>query len=244
MPPEENQGNAQPNNPESNSGLTPESLTNFMKGIETLTASVNKLNALAESGRPQPQQTEETEDDEDEEEDEQSTSFSDVDLETMSRAQLLDFINNNNEKALKRALKAIEDKFAKPIVNQVTNVENSVRAQQLQKEIDSLAGANKDFWDWRDEMIKINNENPDRLSPTRLYHLAKAENPAKAAELAKKYDTSGNGKNERDARKPSFGGFQPGSTSSKQNAKMSTEDALEDAYAQMVSRHGNILSQE
>ena len=74
-----------------------------------------------------------------------------------------------------------------------------------------------------------------------IVELAKAENPAKAAELSKKYNPGDDTKQQ--AKKPSFGGLAPGSTTSTKKANMSTEQALEAAFEEVTAKYGDIFSE-
>lgn len=203
----------------------------FEENVKTLAQGIAELNALAkqraQTAQTQPQQ---------QEEEEEESPPNDIDLETMDRAEYARYITQQVIRELKTVLKPVEQK--------VNQVDQTVLANRLATEVAELSTRHKDFYEWQDEMLSIQREHPN-LSVHRLYALARAENPAKATELDKKYSADGGGQSdgsrtqEKKTLKVSFGGFAPnGSGGASMNRKMAPREAAIAAWDQVVGELG------
>lgn len=204
----------------------------FEENVKTLAQGIAELNNLAKQRAQAAQQPPQQQEPEEEDEPEPSPT----DLETMDRAEYARYITGQVIKELKTVLKPVEQK--------VNQVDQTVVAQRLATEVTELSARHKDFYEWQDEMLAIQRENPT-LSVSRLYALAKAENPAKATELAKKYSadggdaSDGSKQQEKKTLKVSFGGFAPnGSGAASANRKMAPREAAIAAWDQVVGELG------
>lgn len=179
------------------------SLSTLQQGFKGLNDTVAALKAgsLDASGKSGKGGKKGKEDDEDEDED----------IEALDNKGLLKHIS-------KRVGKIIE-----PAIKKADDAESVAHLNDLKQQVEKLAGEKKDFWDWKEEMGALVKEHPD-LSPRRLYSLARAENPKKAAEMDKKYADDGDGE------KPKFGGLMPTSGKNKNVKKMNASEAAEAAW--------------
>lgn len=199
--------------------------TGLKGSIEEMTGVMKQMMTTAERVRGEQQQpaTPAAEEPEDEEEDP-------TDLEVLSRKDFGSLI-------VRQVLKAVNKQVVEPINNQIREMTAATTRNQIQGSVKELAEKHKDFWDWKDEMLALANENRG-LAPQRLYQLARADNATKAAELDKKYAPP-----PRDGGGPirfkGFGGMTPSqSGSGSRSSKMNGSDAATAAWAETVAALG------
>lgn len=150
---------------------------------ETLAKLGQGLNALADShkamaerieslgtGRQQQQAPEE-----DEEEDDDL-----IDLEKLSRRELLNLIEKRHTKRLRSELE--------PIARSLTGVHESTAEKDIRAQIQDCVKKHPDFWEWRGEMQAIVKRNPN-MTPEEAYVLARSYNPNKVKEVETKLET-------------------------------------------------------
>lgn len=126
----------------------------------------------------------------------------DIDLERLSRSELVNFINKGLSKTLSKVLKPIQDRLE--------STSTDAEVDRVRRE---FAKANEDFPDfmeWKEEMRGIISLHPE-LSAEDVYLLARAKNPDKVKEVNEKLQE---GKGEKDEkalseRKRAFGGLTP-----------------------------------
>jgi hypothetical protein len=151
-----------------------------------------------------------------------------VDLETMSRAQFAQWMSE-------QLVKSVNKNVVEPLNQQIREIKNTTTGHQLKGAVQELAGKHKDFWDWQGEMIELAMEYPS-LPPHRLYTLARAENPAKAAKIDKKLNPAGDGSKKV---KIGFGGLTPSqSGSGSRTRSMKPQEAAKSAWAETVAALG------
>lgn len=158
-----------------------------------------------------------------------------VDLETLSRPELVAHVVTTVMDAVKAQLA----ESLQPVTQQLQGLQTDYAARNAQSEVASLKEANKDFTDWKDDMIGLAKQ-PQyaSLSITDLYQLARAKNPTKAAELATKYNPPPPPKPTR----PTFGGLTNASFTPGNGAKaLSPRDAGIEAYREVQARHSDVL---
>jgi len=167
----------------------------------------------------------------DNEEEEEDLSAS-ADLESMDRKQFMGHMLGQVEKIITKSMKGLTD--------QLQTVSSSSEEQRLLIEVKELQAKHKDFNDFKPEMAKIAKDNPE-LSLTRIYALAKAENPDKVKELEEKYskdeseDDKGSEDNKSSKSKPGFGGLLPTSGGSEEvPSDMDTKTAADTAWAKTM----------
>jgi hypothetical protein len=211
--------------------LTAKELTELKSEIGNLTGGIKDLLKFAairqEQGRSEaagnaPPPAEEEEDDVDE-----------ATLEAMPRRAFTDFLLKEFNKNLEKNLKPIQDQV----------VAASVHSQTTQMEVQAreFASQHEDFADWKDEMVAIA-EQHSNLPIARIYSLARAESPEKAAKLDKaikarkesETDSGPRRENRRPALTPSGGGGE-----GKPPARMNAQDAATAAWDEAVARFGN-----
>lgn len=99
----------------------------------------------------------------------------------------------------------------------------------MKAEVEDLQSKNKDFGDWKPEMLKLVGEVPG-LSVEQAYQLAKINDVDKATKLDVKYEVS----RDKDVNKqPPYGGILPTSTQTVPSRNMSPKDAAEAAFDQV-----------
>ncbi len=156
-----------------------------------------------------------------------------VDLESLSRAELVAHISSSITEAVQQMLQ----EHLTPVREQLSQVQTNAATREATAEVATLRAANKDFADWKDDMIALAKQPMyASLAITDLYQLARAKNGAKVAELDKKYNPP--------APKPPsrFGGL-TGSTSGTGNGAkpLSPREAGIEAYREVQARHSDIL---
>lgn len=208
-------------------GLTPESIKAFTESVDKLSGGIQQLNTIATARQQDTsQQNEEVGDTPD-------PTDNEIDLESLSRRELVDLIS-------KSTLSAIEKRILAPLTKEIDDLKTNMTTKEFGGEIQSLAGQNKDFWDFKEEMKTVSTQHPS-MRPKEVYLLAKALNPDKAKELDRKYNPP---QDKDNVRRPKFGGLAPsgsGRASDKSKA-MPVAEALEDAWNQVNERHGGIFS--
>lgn len=240
MPPESNEsvpGNPQPAKQEPANNAP--DFTQLGVSISALNENIAKLLAVASQPR---EPASDPVDDPDEsntdpaDEDDDNVDLEEIDLETLSRADLVKLLNSSISGNL---VKHIQRNVVEPIEARLNQRDQASMVEVLTNQINTLASENPDYPEWKDEMIKISNENPT-LSPVRVYRLAKLENPDKAKILAKKYPS----KSEIEARnrsKAMFFNLPPSGSDKGNGSKLSREQAGDAALSEIVSRHGDIF---
>lgn len=225
--------------------LTPEQFKEFTDGLTSLRTDLGtfggdlkELVKIAKERNQAPVQTDDEPDDGEGEGDGELPNYDATTLETLPRAQFMDYMLKHFKANLEGALK--------PINERINNVGVSAQTQAWIQEGEKVKAKNPDFPEWKDEMLALAKDHPN-MGIQRLYTLAKAENPEKVAELAKKYkkedDTSTEGKPKPKAGngKPKPFSMSPGSggTSDTKNQKMNAQDAAADAWEQTVAKFGS-----
>lgn len=105
------------------------------------------------------------------------------DFDAMGNGDLAAYVESRISSQIEAAIQKALEPFASEIVGLKTGqVERDGKAA-----VADMQSKHKDFADFKDEMIALAQENPT-LSIPRLYAIAKAENPTKAAELDAKYN--------------------------------------------------------
>lgn len=107
------------------------------------------IDELAEEGRSSRKQT--------------STREEEVDFDSMSNTQLVQFLSQRLDEALGARL---------------SSVETTVETLKVLREIDKAEAKHEDFWDYKDEIKSISIRNPT-LSIEEAYQLAKSGKPPK-----------------------------------------------------------------
>lgn len=161
--------------------------------------------------------------------------LSKVDLEGMSRTDLVNFITNQMSKKMEKILSGVQGK--------IENVSQQTRQSKLEQEIERLSEKHKDFYDWTDEMRSIHKKHPT-MSVAEAYKLARTEDPDKAKKLDDKYKdpdpdpSSKDGKGGKDS-KQTYGGMPPGTAKTSQPTNMTKEQAIENAWNETMAGYSN-----
>jgi hypothetical protein len=150
-------------------------------------------------------------------------------FEEMSNSELashmLGTVSDMVEQAINKALA--------PIVDQFGNLQRTVSTNAVGLEMKELQSAHKDLKDWKDEMIGLATQHPS-LGLTDVYKLARANNPAKAGELDRRY-------NPPPPKPRPFGGLTPSMSGKASTPPMNAEEAGRSAYNEVMSRHPGVL---
>lgn len=157
-------------------------------------------------------------------------NLEDFDVERVSRKELVNHIDKRFERSLSKALK--------PILDRLETTSTSFETDKVKREFAQAKEDFPDFMEWKEEMREIITAHPD-LSASRIYRIARSENPEKA----KKIDAElKEGKGEEDEkelseRKRAFGGLTPTSGSSLQrDGKKQPKEAGESAWDQVMGQ--------
>lgn len=154
--------------------------------------------------------------------------LSEQELESMSRSDLLKYIEHR--------FGSLVNQHLQPLQERVEQTSTTTERDRIQRQVNEAANKHPDFWEWRDEMQGLVQQYPD-LTPEDLYTLAKTRNPEKAQQLQQKKQEAERSKQaEEQSKRPAFGGLTPTSgvrTSS--SDRMSQKDAIESAWNDIMS---------
>jgi hypothetical protein len=167
--------------------------------------------------------------------DEEDDELPPEELETLDRSAFGKYLTG-------QVLKAINKQVVAPINEQLAAITNKTTGNEIRADVQGLASQHKDFWEWKDEMIALANENKG-IAPRRLYQLARADNPKKAEELDIKHGLKPKpGSESPRKQRLNFGGLTPGSSGAgSRNQKMTPKDAATAAWAETVTALGGEL---
>ena len=152
----------------------------------------------------------------------------DIDVEKLSRVDLVKHIDNRLARTIAKALKPIQDKL------EVTSTD--AETDRVRREFAGAKDKFPDFMEWRDEMKDIITAHPD-LSAERIYRLARSENPDKVKELdgKSKEGKDKEGEKELSEKARAFGGLMPTSgTSLEKDGKKQPKEAGLAAWEQTM----------
>ncbi len=187
-------------------------LTGFAQTQQQATAQQEAARAKAEEAKQDP------------------PSF-DGDLEDASREEFMGHIMNNIEFKLGKMLSGVNEK--------VDTTSTEARTDKLKRDVEIAKSKHSDFGEFVTEMRGIANDNPD-LTIEDMYQLARARNPEKVEELAKKAKEVEEKKKGEEAKKNEtqniFGGLLPTSSvnsSNKSVGSMKEDEAANAAWDQV-----------
>lgn len=159
-------------------------------------------------------------DNDDESDDEQ------IDLETISRSDLVKYIMKGVNKSLEAAVK--------PLVEKVSGTEKSLRRKEIESQLKEIEDSPEDFpyfEDLSEEIQAIIKKRPD-LGLDEAYALATHHHKDKVAEIRKTRDEEDKDKDEEETQP--FFGFTPTSGRSTGKKDMTQKDAAQSAWDQTV----------
>lgn len=153
------------------------------------------------------------------------------DFDSMTQGELAAHITGSVMKAFEAK---INDILA-PITAQINDVRQSAATRDVTQEVAALRESNKDFNDWKDEMVSLAKQHPT-LGIKQLYNLVRADNPAKAGELDRRY-------NPPPPPAPKWGGLTPSALHANGGQPpLTREQASADAYREVAARHPGVLA--
>lgn len=162
------------------------------------------------------------------EEEDGSDLLTSQDLEILPRRQFADRLMEAFQSNLEKALKPLEEG--------INRTAQTALVDKMASEAEKFAAKTPDFVEWGDEMMALAKAHPD-LAISRIYAIAKTENPAKAAEMAKKYAKPDEKPGQ--PRKAPLS-LSPASHSGEvKNQRMNAEDAARSAWEETVAKFGN-----
>jgi hypothetical protein len=148
----------------------------------------------------------------------------------MTRPELVNHIvgriNHDVQAAIAEAMK--------PLSEQLSGLQNNVATTSVQSTINRMKSENKDFEDWKGEMVALARTHPTLDVPD-LYALARAQNPSKASTLSEKYNPPA-------PRPTRFGGLTPAMNSNANTPPLSRDDAGREAYREVQARFPGVLT--
>ncbi len=226
------------------STLTKEDIEKLNTGVSSLSTAIDKMVKMAEArdaraAAPASEQAPPAE----EEEYEAPTEIDEAQLESMSRKDLIKFVEERIGGSLNKSV-------IKPLLAKLDAIQNNTQTRDLKGEIAAFADKTPDFWEWKDEMAQIARDE-GILSPRRLYQLARNDNPEKVKKIA---DAAKKTKDEADAvaakaagkkqpvagvaKKPAFGGLSHQNSGETRQANMPMRQAAEAAWEEAVATFG------
>lgn len=163
-----------------------------------------------------------------EDDDDEDDLDPDFDVERSSRTDLVNHLDKRFAKALNKALK--------PIIERLEITSTDAETDRVRREFGEAREKYPDFMEWKDEMRDIITAHPD-LSASRIYRLARSENPEKAKEVDKKMkEEKGDQSDEsKVVSMKAFGGLAPTSGSRvENNGKKQPKEAAAAAWDQAM----------
>ena len=151
-----------------------------------------------------------------------------VDVERLSRSELVSHINRSLDKTIAKALK--------PVLDRLESTTTDAETDRVKREFEKAKDSHSDFMEWKDEMRDIITAHPD-LSAERIYRLARSENPEKAKEIDDKIKEDKDKKSGESNVTPmrAFGGLRSTSGKSVENdGKKQPKDAAKSAWDQVM----------
>lgn len=165
----------------------------------------------------------------------------DVDFETMSRKELVDFIVKGVGGAVDKKMEGLH----KGLKEEIDTTRSETNRERLQREVDAMRKEHKDFDDWKEEMLLLVKKNP-MLTAKEAYILSRSGDNKKAKELDEKYaklakeEAEKNGEGSGKAK--GFGGMRPGSGERRTNkTDMTANEAAEAAWDDVFGGHESEL---
>lgn len=150
--------------------------------------------------------------------------------------------NTEMVKLIMKLQRAGFEEAVKPIATELTGLRNGVTREQATRLVQAVAAKHDDFWEWKDEMSKITSEE-GIMNPSRLYQLARGDNPKKAAEMDTKYKKEPESRVAGPGARRGFGGLtEVGAQGNSKPGKMSRDDAAEAAWKDVAQIYGDTLS--
>lgn len=189
-------------------------MTEVGKGIGTLVGLAQQSSQARQTPQPEP------------ETDDGADVLDEVTLETLPRRAFAQRLLETFEGTL--------DKKLGPLTEAITKQATDLLTSNYVREAEAFAAKTKDFAEWSEEMQVIAKDNPD-LAISRIYAIAKAENPAKAAEVAKKYAPV---EPKTETRKAPLALSTQSQSGEVRNQKMNAEDASKAAWEETVAKFG------
>ncbi len=162
--------------------------------------------------------------------DEDNDQTEDVDLESLSRNELVNHLEKGFGKTLSKALK--------PILDRLESTSTDVETDRVRREFTKAKEDFPDFMEWKDEMREIITAHPE-LSAEDIYLLARAKNPEKVKEVDEKLeeDKGEEGEKKLSERKRAFGGLTPTSgTSLEKDGKKQPKEAATAAWDEVMGQ--------
>jgi hypothetical protein len=150
-------------------------------------------------------------------------------LETLSRADLLELVQ-------RRMMTQVEQKLLRPMGERLDMLQRGLQSTNIETMVEKAKQKYPDLLEWQQEITDLAKQH-NTLPPEDLYTLARNKNPAKAAEMDKKFAPS-----DVSAKKPErfgFGGLMPsgtGTTETPQN--LAPEQAADAAWNTVVASMG------
>lgn len=203
-------------------------LNSFLESLpdhisQSMTAALRT--AVKEENDRRTRQQEEEDDDDDFEDDDDD----EVDVDSLSRKELIAHINKMNEKGLARVLK--------PLMKQIEGLSNQTEADRMKQEFVAAKAKYSDLPQWKDELLANMKRNKD-LSVEDAYLLARSKNPDKAKEIDTKAAQEAEEKERTENPKKPFGGLMPTSgvkSEDDNTGKMDQTEASEKAWDQAMA---------
>ena len=153
------------------------------------------------------------------------------DYDSMTQSELAAHITGS----VLKAVEATITQALQPVMERVDQTQQSHFKTTVESEMRELSASNKDFADWKPEMVALAKAHPT-LGLAQLYKLARADNTAKAAELDARY-------NPKPPPPTRWGGLTPALGGANNSAKpLSREDASREAYREVSTRHPGVLA--
>lgn len=201
--------------------------------FQGLGTGINTLVELAKESRSTRQQPQTIE--EDDEQPDGSDLLDEQQLELMPRSAFARRLMDSFSRTL--------DGKLEPLVTRIQEQGQTILTNHYVTEAEKFASKTKDFAEWSEEMQEIARDNPN-LPISRIYAIARSENPTKAVEMAEKYkEKKQDEKPKTQPRKAPIGLSTTGAGGDVKNTRMNVEDAAKSAWEETVAKFGNPFSE-
>lgn len=160
----------------------------------------------------------------------------DADVDSMDQKSLAAFILENVSKVLDAKM----SKLMEGVDERVTGLAGEFQQQNAATQVQKIAEAHPDFFEWAPEIKRLLQENPT-LSVQRAFTLAKEENPDKKAAMVKKYKKT---PAQNEGKPRVVGGLTPTSSKTTGTGKMTAREAAEKAMDETLADIEGLLSKD
>lgn len=206
-------------------GMLTQAVTLLGKGLEEIKANNGDLGKAIEALKPKEPEAKPIT---------PESLLDGVDLTEMDNAQLANLIITKATTLAEAKVKEAMAGYTKATDDKVNSLAETVHSKNAAEAIAAISKDNPDFFEWKPEIAAIFRQHPT-LTIAEAFTLAKNSNPAKVAEMTKKYV--------KPTEKKIFS-FAPGGVRSEGGGKMSQGAAAEAAFNAVFGQAEHLLNSD